>query len=70
MAQYTSRAQKRVGSDTRGAKHQLLVDRAVSRDSKNRKTNPCTSWIDYKINDTMIGHLFYIDNIKLYMKSE
>ena len=32
VAQYKSRAQKGVGIDTRGAKHQLLVDREISRD--------------------------------------
>uniref|UniRef100_A0A3Q3VX75 Protein kinase domain-containing protein n=1 Tax=Mola mola TaxID=94237 RepID=A0A3Q3VX75_MOLML len=37
-----SRAQQVVGSDTREAKHQLLVDRAVSRDCETRKTNLCT----------------------------
>ncbi len=30
VAQYMSRAQKGIGSNTRGAKHQLLVDRVVS----------------------------------------
>lgn len=48
VAQYTSRVQKGVGSGTREAKHQLLVDRVVSRDGKTRETNLCTSWIDYK----------------------
>ncbi len=48
VAQYMSGAQKGIGSNTRGAKHQLLVDRAVARDCKNRQTNLCTAWIDYK----------------------
>ena len=48
VAQYMSRAQKGVGSDTRGDKHQLLVDRAVVRNSKTRMTNLCTAWIENK----------------------
>ena len=48
MTQYMKRAQTEVRSDTRGAKQQLLVDRAVSRDCKTRKTNLCNSWIDNK----------------------
>ena len=37
--QYISRAQKGVGSNTRGSKHQLLVSRVVSRDCKTKKSN-------------------------------
>ena len=48
MVQYMSRAQKGVGSDTRGAEHQLLVDVAVSRECKTRKANLYTAWIDCK----------------------
>ncbi|KAL4008504.1 hypothetical protein ACER0C_002356 [Sarotherodon galilaeus] len=48
MGQYMSGAQKGIGKNTRGAKHQLLVDRTVSRDCKTRRTNLCTAWIDYK----------------------
>lgn len=46
--QYMTRVQKGVHSGHRGTKHQLVIDRAVSRDCKIRKTNLCTSRIDYK----------------------
>ena len=48
MGQYMNRTQKAIGNNTREAKHQLLVDKAVSQDCKSRSTNPCTAWIDYK----------------------
>lgn len=48
QAQYISRAQKGTGRNTRGAKHQLRVDRAVSRVCKTRLTDLCTACIDYK----------------------
>ena len=38
VAQYMSRTQKGIGSYTRGAKHQLLVDRTV--------TTECVDWED------------------------
>ena len=47
MDQYMKRAQKGIGSNTRGAKQQLVVDRAVARDCKSRSTNLCTACIDY-----------------------
>ena len=47
-AQYMNRAQKSFGSDTIGAKQQLLVDGAVCGDCRTRKTNLYTAWIDYK----------------------
>ena len=48
VTQYTGRAQKGVDGDTRGTKHQLMGDRVVSRNCMTRKTNLCTTWIDYK----------------------
>ena len=46
--QYMTRVQKWVHSGHRGTKLQLVIDRAVSRDCKIRKTNLCTAQIDYK----------------------
>lgn len=43
-----SRAQEGTGSNTRGAKHQILVDRAVSGDYKTRNADLCTAWVDCK----------------------
>lgn len=53
-AQYMSRVQKQMGSNTKGAKHQLLIDKAVTQDGKVRRTALCTAWIDYKkVHDSM-----------------
>ena len=48
VAQCMSMAQKGVLSYTRGARHLLLMDRAVSRDCKTSKNNLSTAWNDYK----------------------
>ena len=45
MALNMSWAQKGADNDTRGAKHLLLVDRAVTRDCKTRRTNPSTTGV-------------------------
>lgn len=48
MVQYMNKAQKLIGKNTRGATHQLLVDRTVAWDCRKRQTNLCTAPIDYK----------------------
>lgn len=49
MVQYMTRAQNRIGSDTRGAKYQLLVNRAVLGTTKSgEKKKLCTTWTNYK----------------------
>ena len=62
-----SGAQKGIGSNTRGAKHQLLVDRAVARDCKNRHTNLCTAWINYKRAYDSLPHKWILECLELYM---
>uniref|UniRef100_A0A7N8XHF5 Reverse transcriptase domain-containing protein n=1 Tax=Mastacembelus armatus TaxID=205130 RepID=A0A7N8XHF5_9TELE len=66
MAQYMSGAQKGIGKDTRGAKHQLLVDKAVARDCKTRQTNLCTAWIDYKKAYDSMPHTWILECLELY----
>ncbi len=66
MAQYMHRAQKGIGSNTRGAKHQLLVDRAVTRDCKTRQTNLCTAWIDYKKAYDSMPHTWILECLEMY----
>ena len=39
VAQYMSKAQKGIGSNTRGTKQRLLVDRTVTQDCKKRDRN-------------------------------
>ena len=48
ISQNMSRIQKGIANNTRVAKHQLLVDRAVTQDCKTGQTNLYTAWIDYK----------------------
>ena len=45
---YMSTAQKDTGKNTRGSKHQLLLDRAVTNDLRSRQTNMSTAWIAYR----------------------
>uniref|UniRef100_A0A669EZW7 Reverse transcriptase domain-containing protein n=1 Tax=Oreochromis niloticus TaxID=8128 RepID=A0A669EZW7_ORENI len=66
MGQYMSGAQKGIGKNTRGAKHQLLVDRTVSRDCKTRLTNLCTAWIDYKKAYDSMPHSWILECLELY----
>ena len=66
VAKYMSRAHKGVGSNTRGAKHQLLVYKAVSKDCKTRKTNLCTAWIDYKKVYDSMPYTWILKCLELY----
>ena len=47
MGDHMSDSQKSVGRGTRGAKHQLLIDKTVAGDSRRRSTNLAMVWIDY-----------------------
>ncbi|XP_051918902.1 uncharacterized protein LOC127599192 [Hippocampus zosterae] len=66
MDQYMSEAQKGIGRDTRGAKHQLLVDRTVAQDCRSRRTNLCTAWIDYKKAYDSMPHTRITECLELY----
>ncbi|XP_051919952.1 uncharacterized protein LOC127599769 [Hippocampus zosterae] len=66
MDQYTSEAQKGIGRDTRGAKHQLLVDRTVAQDCRSRRTNLCTAWIDYQKAYDSMPHTWITECLELY----
>ena len=66
MDQFMSTAQKGIGRDTRGAKHQLLVDRTVAQDCRLRHTNLCTAWIDYQKAYDSMPHTWIIECLKLY----
>ncbi|TWW78234.1 hypothetical protein D4764_11G0003550 [Takifugu flavidus] len=64
--QYMSRAQKGIGNNTRGVKHQLLVDRAIAQDYRKRHTDLCTAWIDYKKAYDSMPHTWILECLKLY----
>ncbi|GLD56394.1 uncharacterized protein AKAME5_000874400 [Lates japonicus] len=66
MAQYVSRAHKGIYSNTREARHQLLVNRAVTRNCKTRQTNLCTAWIDYKKAFDSMPHTGIVECYKIY----
>ena len=66
MDQYMSRPQKGIGKNTRGAKHQLLVDRTVARDCRMRNTNLSTAWIDYKKAYDSMPHTWIIECLEMY----
>ncbi|TKS65715.1 R2DM Retrovirus-related Pol polyprotein from type II retrotransposable element [Collichthys lucidus] len=66
VAQYMSKAPKGIGSNTRGVKHQLLVDGTVARDCKRRQTNLCTAWIDYKKAYDSMLHTWILECLELY----
>ena len=66
VAKYMSGAQKGIVSNTRGARHQLLVDRAVSQDCKTRQTNLCTAWIGYKKACDSMLHTWIVENLEMY----
>ncbi|TWW59287.1 hypothetical protein D4764_06G0008170 [Takifugu flavidus] len=61
-----SRAQKGIGNNTRGAKDQLLVDRAITQDCRTRHTNLCTAWTDYKKAYESMLHTWILECLKLY----
>lgn len=48
--------QKGCGKGSRGAKEQLLIDKAVLKDCRTRKTNLAMAWIDYRKAYDMVPH--------------
>lgn len=56
----------RPGIDTKGAKNQLLSDRAVARDSNIRKNNLCTAWVDCKKAYDSMQNTWILESFKLY----
>ncbi|XP_067930646.1 uncharacterized protein [Watersipora subatra] len=58
--------QKGIGRNTRGAKHQLLVDPAVCQDSKRRQTNLAMAWIGYKKAYDSIPHSWILECLSMY----
>ena len=61
MDQYISRAQKRIGSNTREAKNPLLADRAAACDYKFRSTNLCAALIDCKKAYDSMSHTWILE---------
>ena len=66
MNGYMHETQKGIGNKSRGTKHQLLIDKAVIKDSKNRQTNLSLAWIDYKKAYDSVPHSWILKCLKLY----
>lgn len=48
MSQYIRKAHKGIGNNTRGAEHQLQVNKAITKTLKTRQTGLSTAGYDYK----------------------
>ena len=48
MDGYMHKAQRGIGGESKGSKHQLLIDQSVAKDARSRCTNLAMAWIDYK----------------------
>ena len=66
MNKYMNSSQKGIGNGFRGTKHQLLIDKAVIKDSKSRQTNLGMAWIDYKKAYDSVPHSWILKALQLY----
>ena len=57
--------QKGCRRNTRGTKDPLLVDKAVLRDCKSRKTNLAIGWIDYQKAYDLIPHSWILETMNI-----
>ena len=58
--------QKGCRKKCKGTKDQLLIDKAVLKNCKRRKTNLNMAWIDYKKAFDMVPHSWLIECLELY----
>ena len=66
MGEHMSDSQKGVGMGTRGAKHQLVIDKMVAGDSRRRSTNLAMAWIDYKKAYDYVPNSWILESLELY----
>jgi len=59
--------QKESRSGCRGTEDQLLIDKVLSADSKQRKANLAMGWIDYKKAYDTVPHFWIIQSMELHM---
>lgn len=57
--------QKGCRKESRGAKDQLLIDKMVLKDCKQRKTNLYATWIDYKKAYDSVPHSWILKSLEL-----
>ena len=53
--------QKGCKKRSRGTKDQLIIDKTVLKDCRNRKTNLAMAWIDYKKAYDMVSHSWIME---------
>ena len=58
--------QKGCRKNARGTKDQLLIDRAIIRNCKRRKTGIGMAWIDYKKAYDMVPHSWIIECMQIF----
>ena len=54
----------------RGIKDQLLIDKTILRDRRERHTNLGMTWIDYKKAYDMVPHSWILENLELVEVSD
>ena len=57
--------QKGCRKESRGTKDQLVIDRAIFRDCKQRNTNLAIAWIDYKKAYDSVPHSWILESLDL-----
>ena len=62
---YLPSEQKGCKKKSRGAKDQLLIDKAILRDSKKKHRNLAMAWIDYRKAYDMVPHSWIIESLRL-----
>ena len=61
-----SEEQKGCRRKTRGTKDQLLIDKAVVRNSRRRKTNLNMAWIGFRKSDEIVPHSSILKTLELF----
>ena len=62
---YLPLEQKGCKKQSRGAKDQLLIDKAILRDSKKKHRNLAMAWVDYRKAYDMVPHSWIIESLRL-----
>ena len=58
--------QKGCRQKTRGTKEQLLIDNAVVRNSRRRKTNLNVAWVGFRKTNDMVPRSWILKTLKLF----
>ena len=58
--------QKGCRRKSRGTKDQLLIDKAILKDCKRRKTNLAMAWVDYRKAYDFVPHIWIVECMELF----